>query len=112
MPQRITLLTPLDDVLARIAGCVNPIGAQWIDDLASILGRTVAEDIRAEMPLPPRAITLRDGWALSSPLTMDVGPYAPAHVPAAIRLDVVRRCPLLTQSGRWQFGITAVQLDS
>lgn len=52
MPQRITLLTPLDDVLARIAGCVNPIGAQWIDDLASILGRTVAEDIRAEMPLP------------------------------------------------------------
>jgi molybdopterin biosynthesis enzyme len=88
MPQRITLLTPLDDVLARIAGCVNPIGAQWIDDLASILDRTVAEDIRAEMPLPPRAITLRDGWALSSPLTMDVGPYAPAHVPAAIRLDV------------------------
>src|SRR6516165_9072664 len=66
MPQRITLLTPLDDVLARIAGCVNPIGAQWIDDLASILDRTVAEDIRAEMPLPPRAITLRDGWALSS----------------------------------------------
>ena len=62
MPQRITLLTPLDDVLARIAGCVNPIGAQWIDGLASILGSTVAEDIRAEMPPPPRAITLRDGW--------------------------------------------------
>ena len=93
MPQRITLLTPLDDVLARIAGCVNPIGAQWIDDLASALGRTVAEDIRAEMPIPPRAIALRDGWALSSPLTVDAGPYAPAHVPAAIRLDVGEMLP-------------------
>jgi molybdopterin biosynthesis enzyme len=93
MPQRITLLTPLDDVLARIAGCVNPIGAQWIDDLASALGRIVAEDIRAEMPLPPRPIALRDGWALSSPLTMDAGPYAPAHVRAAIRLDVGEMLP-------------------
>src|SRR6516164_967671 len=51
------------------------------------------------MPLPPRAITLRDGWALSSPLTMDVGPYAPAHVPAAIRLDVGERGWILIPLG-------------
>src|SRR5215831_2539861 len=67
MPQRITLLTPLDDVLARITGCVNSIGAQWIDDLASILGRTVAEDIRA--CLSPRG---------QSRCVMD-GPFLPAN---------------------------------
>jgi molybdopterin biosynthesis enzyme len=72
MPQRITLLTPLDDVLARIAGCVNPIGAQWIDDLASALGRTVAEDIRTEMahPDPPSALPFSLPLA-TAPLTLD-----------------------------------------
>jgi molybdopterin molybdotransferase len=98
MPQRIESLTPLDGVLARINAVVKPVLAQRIDDLASALGCTVAEDISAEMPLPRAAIALRDGWALSSDLTMDAGPYVPAPIPGAIRLDVGEMLPANTDS--------------
>jgi molybdopterin molybdotransferase len=93
MPQRIASLTPLDDVLARITACVKPIGAQRIDDLTTALGRTVAENIIIDTLVPPAALALRDGWALSSDLTIDAGPYAPASIPIAIRVDVGEMLP-------------------
>jgi molybdopterin molybdotransferase len=92
-PQRIASLTPLDDVLVRINALVKPIAAQRIDDLRSALGRTAAEDIIIDAPVPPAAIALRDGWALSSHLTIDAGPYAPVSIPIAIRVDVGERLP-------------------
>ncbi|HEY7246792.1 MAG TPA: molybdopterin-binding protein [Xanthobacteraceae bacterium] len=93
MPQRIASLTPLQDVLARIDALVEPVAPQRIDDLTSALGRIVAEDVIAGPPLPPTAIALRDGWALPSHLTTDAGPYAPASVPAAIRIEVGEMLP-------------------
>ena len=57
-PQRIASLTPLDDVLVRINALVKPIAAQRIDDLRSALGRTAAEDIIIDAPVPPAAIAL------------------------------------------------------
>ena len=93
MPQRIASLTPLDDVLARINALVKPVAAQRIDDLTSARGRTVAENIIIDALVPPVALALRDGWALSSHLTIDAGPYAPASIPIAIRVDVGERLP-------------------
>jgi molybdopterin molybdotransferase len=93
MPQRIVSLTPLQDVLARIDTLVKPVAAQRIDDLTSAVGRTVAEDIIIDMPVPSTALALRDGWALPSHLTIDAGSYAPAIVPTAIRVDVGERLP-------------------
>jgi molybdopterin molybdotransferase len=92
-PQRIASLTPLDDVLARINALVKPIAAQRIDDLATALGRTAAEDIIIDAMVPPAALALRDGWALSSHLTIDAGPYAPVSIPIAIRVDVGEMLP-------------------
>jgi molybdopterin molybdotransferase len=57
------------------------------------LGRTAAEDIIIDAPVPPAALALRDGWALSSHLTIDAGPYAPVSIPIAIRVDVGERLP-------------------
>ena len=50
-PQRIVRLTPLDDVLARIAARVKPVDAR-IAGLTAALGRTLAEDVVIEGPIP------------------------------------------------------------
>ena len=77
-------------MLARINALVKPIAAQRIDDLTTALGRTAAEDIIIDTLVPPAALALRDRWALSSHLTIDASPYAPASIPIAIRVDVGR----------------------
>jgi molybdopterin molybdotransferase len=85
--QRIARLTPLADVLARIDEGVKPVAAQH-SDLAAAAGRVLAEDVAIDAPLPGAARALRDGWAVSSDLTTDAGAYAPAPLPAAVRVDV------------------------
>jgi molybdopterin biosynthesis enzyme len=91
-PQRIVRLTPLDDVLARIAARVKPVDAR-IAGLTAALGRTLADDVVIEEPIPKTALALRDGWAVSSDLTADAGPYAPAPMPAATRIDTGEPLP-------------------
>ncbi len=45
-------------------------------------------------PQSPRsALALRDGWAVASDLTTDAGAYAPAPLPAAVRVDVGEPLP-------------------
>jgi molybdopterin molybdotransferase len=92
-PQRIVRLTPLDDVLARIDALVKPVAARATAALADALGRTLADDIVIEGPIPNAALALRDGWAVQSDLTIDAGPYAPAPIPAAIRIDAGEPLP-------------------
>jgi molybdopterin biosynthesis enzyme len=53
----------------------------------------LADDIVIEAPIPRAALALRDGWALKSDLTTDAGPYAPAPIPAAIRIDTGEPLP-------------------
>src|SRR5437016_1107232 len=84
--QRIARLTPLDDVLARIRARVNPVAPRRTSDLAAALNRTLADDITIEQPIPEVALALRDGWALRSDLTTDASSYAPAAIPAAVRV--------------------------
>jgi molybdopterin biosynthesis enzyme len=84
--QRIVRLTPLDDVLARIDALVKPVAARSAANLAAALGRTLADDIVIAEPIPKTALALRDGWAVQFDLTTDAGPYAPAPVPAAVRI--------------------------
>ncbi len=85
--QRITRLTPLDDVLASI-GTVAPV-APRIVDLAGALYRALAEDVAAAAGQPAGARALIDGYAVRAEDMSDAGPYAPA--PLAVtpaRLDV------------------------
>src|SRR5258708_36837132 len=92
-PQRIARLTPLDDVLARINAHVEPVAPRTTAELTAALGRTLADDIVIEAPIPKTALALRDGWALKSELTTDAGTYAPAPIPAAIRIETGEPLP-------------------
>jgi molybdopterin biosynthesis enzyme len=85
MTQRITRLTPLDAVLARIDARVAPVAPREVA-LAAAAGRIVADDLILPAR-PATALALRDGFALSAALTQDASAYAPAPLAAAIRID-------------------------
>jgi molybdopterin biosynthesis enzyme len=91
-PQRIARLTPLGDVLARIDDHVKPVEARTVG-YAAAAGQILARHIVVDWPVPPAALALRDGWAVRSDLTGDAGPYAPAPLPAAARIDVGEPLP-------------------
>jgi molybdopterin molybdotransferase len=95
-PQRIARLTPLADVLARIDTQVAPVGPREVDTRAAV-GRVLAGDVAAARR-PGVPLALRDGWAVSAELTADAGPYAPAPLPAAIRIDVGESMPAGTDA--------------
>jgi molybdopterin molybdotransferase len=83
--QRIVRLTPLDVVVDHICAAVRPVATREVD-LAAALGRVLARSVVAG-PRPAAVIALRDGWAVASDLTTDAGSYAPAPLPAAVRID-------------------------
>jgi molybdopterin biosynthesis enzyme len=83
--QRIARLTPLTTVLDRIDALVAPVAARAVA-VGAAVGRIVAGDVMAAAR-PPAALALRDGWAVSAALTQDASPYAPAVLPAAVRID-------------------------
>jgi molybdopterin molybdotransferase len=83
--QRIARLTPLSAILGLIEARVSAVKPQKIRPVG-VEGRTIAEDVAA-VDLPPRAIALRDGYAVSADAIADAGPYAPlpfASMPARV----------------------------
>ena len=90
-PQRIARLTPLEDVLARIDALVGPVAPREVA-LAAAVGRVLAGDV-VVAARPADALALRDGWAVNFSLTQDASPYAPAPLPAAIRIDAGATLP-------------------
>src|SRR5262245_7547242 len=85
--QRISRLTPLDDVLASIKA-VAPIAPRAVD-LSRALNRALAEDVAAAVGQPAGPIALRDGYAVRADDIADAGSYAPAPLATApVRVDV------------------------
>jgi molybdopterin biosynthesis enzyme len=74
--QRIARLTPLDDVMRRIA---EGVAAAAPHDIATpaALGATLAEDIAAGSPQPAEPLALIDGWAVRAELTAYADTYMP-----------------------------------
>jgi molybdopterin biosynthesis enzyme len=89
--QRIARLTPLDAMLARIDALVAPVAPCDVA-IGAAVGRVLAEDVMVASR-PRLALALRDGWAVKSALTHDAGPYAPAPLPSAIRIEVGATLP-------------------
>lgn len=88
----ITRLTPLADVLALIDRDVKPFGTTT-SRLEFALGRVLAADVMAPGPLPPSAIALADGWAVSAEATRDASGFAPAALPIAVRIAAGQPMP-------------------
>lgn len=92
-PQRIARLAPLPDVAAWIDANVRAVAPSDVS-IADAIGRTLAKDIKASHPIPPKAIALRDGFALQSEWTSDASSYAPAPLAAIpARVDVGDELP-------------------
>jgi molybdopterin biosynthesis enzyme len=86
--QRITRLTPLADVLARIDTLVRPVEPRPVQRQSAV-GRVLAEDVVAPAGLPAAARALRDGFAVRAEATADASSYAPAPLmPPPPRVDV------------------------
>jgi molybdopterin biosynthesis enzyme len=88
--QRIARLAPLDEVQSRIEKLVAPVAPREIT-ITHALGRVLAHDLTLP-PRPPRALALRDGWAVASELSGDASSFAPAAL-AALRIDAGEPMP-------------------
>jgi molybdopterin molybdotransferase len=90
--QRITRLTPLDDVLASIK-MVAPVGPRAVD-LSKALYRALAEDVAAAAGQPAEPRALRDGYAVRADEIADASSYAPVPLTIApARVDVGAALP-------------------
>jgi molybdopterin molybdotransferase len=74
--QRIIRLAPLSEVHAAVDGLATPVKLRWID-VGDAVGRVLASDTSVEAALPAKPMAFRDGWAVSSDVVADAGPYAP-----------------------------------
>jgi molybdopterin molybdotransferase len=90
--QCIARLTPLDAVLASFQFGVAAVMPRRTSlsqgSAAQVLGAMLAEDVQPPQ-CPPRAIALRDGFAVMAAEIADAGPYAPVPLGlTACRVDV------------------------
>jgi molybdopterin biosynthesis enzyme len=83
--QSISGLTPLRDVLVRVAALARPVAPREIA-LADAEGRVLSADVRVATPWPPAPVALRDGWAVRADMVADAGPYAPMPLGLALTL--------------------------
>jgi molybdopterin molybdotransferase len=89
--QRIDRLTPLDDVLARVANLVAPVVPCEVRTAAA-WGATLSEDIVAS-ERPAKALALIDGWAVRADATIDASAHAPAILADARPIDAGEAMP-------------------
>jgi molybdopterin biosynthesis enzyme len=89
--QHIARLTPLDQALAAL-DAVAPVASRDIATGAAH-GRILAADAVGSIR-PTQALSLRDGWAVRSDLTLDATSYAPAvSASPPLRLDAGEPLP-------------------
>jgi molybdopterin molybdotransferase len=79
--QRISSLTPLADVLARVAALARLVAPREVE-VQDAEGRVLAHDVIAG-PCPATAVALTDGWTVRAEEVADAGPYAPTLLSAA-----------------------------
>jgi molybdopterin molybdotransferase len=89
--QRIDRLTPLDDVLSRMARLVVPVMPCDLRTAAA-WGATLAEEI-VSGERPAEALALIDGWAVRADMTIDASAYAPAFLAEAKPVDAGEAMP-------------------
>src|SRR5262245_16922530 len=95
--QRITRLTPLDDVLESI-NSIAPVAPRAVD-LSRALNRALAEDAAATAGQPAQPLALCDGYAVRAEDIADAGSYAPVPLAATpIRVDVGTALPAGTDA--------------
>lgn len=90
--QRLSSLTPIPDVLARVAALARPVVPREVA-LQDAEGRVLADDVAVLAPSPAAAVALVDGWAVRAELVADAGPYAPMPLHSAVWVDAGATMP-------------------
>jgi molybdopterin molybdotransferase len=85
--QRITRLTPVEDLLRHIDGGVRPVEAREVP-IAQASGALLARDIVLAEARPPTPLAMIDGWAVRAEATADAGGYAPVLLPHTHEVEV------------------------
>jgi len=75
-PRQPFRLTPVAEAVARLTAPLHPVAAEVLAVEAAV-GCALAEPIRAPGPVPPRAVALRDGWAVAAADTVGASSYTP-----------------------------------
>jgi molybdopterin molybdotransferase len=74
--QRITVLTPIAEIVSRLGAVVLPVVAKDVAPLDAA-GFTLAADAVAAADWPPQASALSDGWAVAAESVSGASSYAP-----------------------------------
>ena len=90
--QRISSLTPLADVLVRVAALARLVAPREVA-VQDAEGRVLAEDVAVAAALPTGPVALVDGWAVRAELVADAGPYAPISLAAPAWVDAGAAMP-------------------
>jgi molybdopterin biosynthesis enzyme len=85
-PQRIARLTPVAEVMARIAALVGSVAPCRIATAAAV-GRVLAENVIAAAAVPTGARALHDGFAVLAETVSDASAYAPVPLAPPQRVD-------------------------
>src|SRR5215831_11307742 len=80
--QLLSRLAPLAEIEARLEAIAGPVAPREVS-VVQAAGSVLARHAASAAPIPPRALALRDGWAIASDRVADAGPYAPAPLDAA-----------------------------
>ncbi len=91
-PQRIARLAPLSEIYAAVDRLAGPVPPRWIE-IGEAAGCVLASDTGVETATPAAPTAIRDGWAVSSGLIADAGPYAPVPLPTATWVEAGQRLP-------------------
>ena len=97
LTQRLSALTQIGSVLARVEALAQPTGAREAPT-ADAEGRVLAADAGVAAPHPPAALALRDGWAVRADAVGDAGPYSPAPIAAPQWVDAGMPMPIATDA--------------
>jgi molybdopterin biosynthesis enzyme len=74
--QRLSGLTPIRDVLARVEALAQPVAPREAA-LADAEGRVLAADVTVKTMSPTASVALTDGWAVRAETVAGAGAYAP-----------------------------------
>jgi molybdopterin molybdotransferase len=94
--QRIERLTPLKNVLARVASLAQPVAPSGAR-IDKALHRVAAEDVVAAKR-PAAMLALRDGYAVQSDATADASSYAPMPLVGAHAIEAGEPLPAGTDA--------------
>jgi molybdopterin molybdotransferase len=81
-PQRITVLTPIAEVISRLGTIISPVAPQLVAPAALVNGVLVT-DVIAPFDVPERPSALLDGWAVNADQTLDASAYSPVILDAS-----------------------------